>query len=161
MRMFPTSVEVLNGQCFWKCTSGCFVPNASLARWWSSIISRLCVNMFGFVGVNLHGNSVALDISIGVMHALFVSYWRLLKLCTALAIFGAESWKLSDRASVSALVTMTLAINFKVWLRALGIAASVGNVTGRGFRLGIDHALSWDPLAVDYMRFARSSRGNL
>lgn len=84
-------------------------------------------------------------------------------ICTALAILKAESWKRFTRFSVIALIITAVAINAAVFYNyGWGYLASKpawGMPAGAVFDLALIIPLSWAPLAADYMRFAKSSKG--
>jgi len=84
-------------------------------------------------------------------------------ICTTLAILKAESWRRFTRISVMALIITAIAINAVVFYNyGWGYLASKptwGTPAGTVFDLALIIPLSWAPLAADYMRFARSSKG--
>ncbi len=83
--------------------------------------------------------------------------------CTAMALLGAEGWRRFSRVAVIALIVTTVAINALLisssGLEALGAAPSQGMPLGIGFDLALIIPLSWAPLASDYSRFAKSTKG--
>lgn len=84
-------------------------------------------------------------------------------LCTALALVRAEGWKWFTRASVVSLLVMSIAINALVFQNFgwdfLSSQPAWGMDAGIAFDLALIIPVSWAPLAADYMRFSRSSRG--
>jgi NCS1 family nucleobase:cation symporter-1 len=84
-------------------------------------------------------------------------------LCTALSLIKAEGWKWFTRVSVVLLLLLSLAINIAVFSTYgwsyLESRPGWGMDAGVAFDLALIIPLSWAPLAADYMRFARSSRG--
>ena len=124
------------------------------------------ITLIGWTAWMLFINASAAD-QIGSILFNFTGfpYWVLIGgvICTALAIFGAEGWKIFNRASVTALVVTTLAINFFVFANYgwdyLASKPSWEMPPGIAFDLALIMPLSWAPLAADYIRFARSSKG--
>jgi len=84
-------------------------------------------------------------------------------LCTALALVRAGGWRWFTRISVVMLLLLSLAINAVVFLGYgwgyLAARPVWGMDAGVAFDLALIIPLSWAPLAADYMRFSRSSRG--
>lgn len=84
-------------------------------------------------------------------------------LCSTLALIRAEGWKWFTRASVALLLLLSLTINIVVisnygWDYLVSRPAW-GMDAGVAFDLALIIPLSWAPLAADYMRFSRPSRG--
>ncbi len=83
--------------------------------------------------------------------------------CTAMALLGADGWRRFSRAIVVALIVTTIAINALLiassGLEALAAAPYQGMPLGVGFDLALIIPLSWAPLASDYSRFAKSTKG--
>ncbi len=124
------------------------------------------ITLIGWTAWMLFINASAAD-QIGSILFDFTGFpfWVLIGgiICTALAVFGAEGWKLFNRISVTALVITALAINFFVFSNFswdyLASKPSWGMPPGVAFDLALIMPLSWAPLAADYMRFAKSSKG--
>ncbi|MGQ9759897.1 MAG: cytosine permease [Candidatus Methanomethylicaceae archaeon] len=124
------------------------------------------VTLIGWTAWMLFINASAAD-QIGSMLFGFTGFpfWVLIGgiICIALAIFGAEGWKIFNRASVTALIVTALAINYFVFANYgwghLVSQPSWGMPPGIAFDLALIMPLSWAPLAADYMRFAKSSKG--
>jgi len=110
----------------------------------ASAVERITAILFGFSGFPL---------------------WILIcgALCTALALVRAEGWKWFTRVSVAALLAMSLVMNILVFSTYgwdfLASKPAWGMDAGVAFDLALIIPLSWAPLAADYMRFARSSKG--
>jgi putative hydroxymethylpyrimidine transporter CytX len=91
--------------------------------------------------------------------------WILLcgAICTGLALVRAGGWKWFTRISVIALLAMSLVMNFLVFStygwEFLASRPAWGMDAGVAFDLALIIPLSWAPLAADYMRFSKSSRG--
>lgn len=91
--------------------------------------------------------------------------WILLcgALCTALALIRAEGWRWFTRISVVSLVLLSLAINAIVFTNYgwehLASKPAWGMGAGVAFDLALIIPISWAPLAADYMRFSKSSKG--
>ncbi len=84
-------------------------------------------------------------------------------LCTALALIKAQGWKWFARISVVLLLLLSLSMNIVVFSNSgWGHLASKpvwGMDAGVAFDLALIIPLSWAPLAADYARFSKSSRG--
>ncbi|MCS7098587.1 MAG: cytosine permease [Candidatus Methanomethyliaceae archaeon] len=84
-------------------------------------------------------------------------------LCTTIALFKAEGWVIFTRISVISLVLITIAINYLVFSNYgwdyLASKPSWGLPWTIAFDLTLIMPLSWAPLAADYMRFAKNSKG--
>ena len=84
-------------------------------------------------------------------------------LCTALALIRAEGWKWFTRVSVVSLLLLSLVINALVFSNYgwdhLASRPAWGMDAGVAFDLALIIPLSWAPLAADYMRFSKSSKG--
>jgi putative hydroxymethylpyrimidine transporter CytX len=123
------------------------------------------VTLVGWTSWMIYINASAAD-QVGTLLFGFAGfpYWIVIcgALCTVLAIFGAGGWKLFTRASVTALIITTLAMNFLVFSNYgwgyLASRPSWGMAPGIAFDLALIMPLSWAPLAADYMRFSKSSK---
>jgi putative hydroxymethylpyrimidine transporter CytX len=125
------------------------------------------VTLVGWTGWMIYINASAAD-KVGVLLAGTTAfpYWVALGaiLCTALALLRAEGWKRFTQVTVTALVLVSLAINFLVFSRygwgVLASKPSSGLPPGMVFDLALIIPVSWAPLAADYMRFSKSVRGS-
>ncbi len=83
--------------------------------------------------------------------------------CTAMALIGANGWRRLSRVIVIALIVTTVAINWLLLtsggLEGLSASPRQGMPLGVGFDLALIIPLSWAPLASDYSRFAKSTKG--
>jgi len=83
--------------------------------------------------------------------------------CTAMALIGANGWRRLSRAVVIALIITTVAINWllltSAGIEALSTTPPQGMPLGVGFDLALIIPLSWAPLASDYSRLAKSTKG--
>jgi putative hydroxymethylpyrimidine transporter CytX len=124
------------------------------------------ITLVGWTAWMIYINASAADqVGLIAFGASGFPYWVVLcgVLCTALAIFRTEGWKWFTRASVTALIITTLAMNVLVFSNYgwghLASQPTWGMPAGVAFDLSLIIPLSWAPLAADYMRFARSSKG--
>lgn len=124
------------------------------------------VTLVGWTAWMISINASAADqVGIIVFGRTGFPYWVALAgiLCTALAIFRAGGWKWFTRVSVTALIITTLAMNALVFSNYgwgyLASQPSWGMPPGVALDLSLIIPLSWAPLAADYNRFSKSSRG--
>ncbi|MDI9644118.1 MAG: cytosine permease [Candidatus Verstraetearchaeota archaeon] len=124
------------------------------------------LTLIGWTAWMVYINASAADlISETVFGISGFPYWIIIggAACTALAVLGAEGWKWFTRLSVTALVAIALAMNLAVFSGwgwdALASKPSAGMHPSVAFDLALIIPLSWAPLAADYMRFGRSTKG--
>ena len=124
------------------------------------------VTLIGWTGWMIFINASAVD---KVCEVLFgfsgFPYWVIVcgVLCTSLALLRAQGWKHFTKIVVTVLVAISLAINYLVFTNYgwgyLSSKPAWGMPWGTAFDLALIIPLSWAPLAADYMRFSKSTKG--
>ena len=124
------------------------------------------ITLLGWTAWMININASAAETIVSLLFSITAfPYWLVIcgAACTALSLFRAGVWKWFTRISVTALIAITLAINVVVFSNYgwdyLSSRPSSGMPLGIVFDLALIIPLSWAPLAADYNRFARSTKG--